>query len=96
MFLLCRFLLLATFVLIPKACTEVAYFVLYLPCLKALINESYVYFLSFHDFHFIWLATEQKKSTKSTISKKYNFNFKVTHNNVAYQQILISKFKGTE
>ena len=52
LFLLFLLLLLATSVLIPKVCKKVAYFVLYLPCLKALINESYVYFLSSYDSHF--------------------------------------------
>ena len=41
-----------TSVLIPKVCKEVAYFVLNLPCFKALIRESCVYFLSSYDSHF--------------------------------------------
>ena len=49
LFIFLLFLLLETFVLIPKVCKEVAYFVLYLPSLKALINESCVYFLYFYD-----------------------------------------------
>ena len=45
------FFLLATSILIPKVCKEVAYFILNLPCFKALINESYVYFLSSYVSH---------------------------------------------
>ena len=45
------FFLLATSILIPKIFKEVAHFVLNLPCFKALINESYVYFLSSYVSH---------------------------------------------
>ena len=45
------FFLLATSILIPKVCKEVAYFIPNLPCFKALINESYAYFLSSYVSH---------------------------------------------
>ena len=45
------FVLLATTVLVFKVCNQVAPSILNLPCFKALINESYAYFLSSHDFH---------------------------------------------
>ena len=35
-----------------QVCKEVSYFVLYLPCFKALFNENYVYFLSSYDSKF--------------------------------------------